>query len=256
MYKFKQISSIGKSHCKRPISVESHIYLSFDIDWCNNEVLEDTIDLIEPYQIAATWYVTHKTSLIDKIRRNHNFELGIHPNFNFLIDGDDRVGSNAEEVVENLMKIVPEAKSVRSHSLTTNSRLLDLFASKGLSHECNYFIPEQCNFPIYPWQIDNDMIRVPHFWADDYACLHKNNSTASKLLTRTGLKVFDFHPIHVFLNTEHPNRYNKTRSLHNHPDELIKHRYEGYGIRNQLVELLELSRENENRNYWKNRNAL
>ena len=76
MYNFKQISSINKSHCKGSTSVESNIYLSFDIDWCNNEVLEDTIDLIEPYQIAATWYVTHKTSLIDKIRKNHNFELG------------------------------------------------------------------------------------------------------------------------------------------------------------------------------------
>ena len=113
MYNFKQISSINKSHCKGSTSVESNIYLSFDIDWCNNEVLEDTIDLIEPYQIAATWYVTHKTSLIDKIRKNHNFELGIHPNFNFLLDGDDRAGSNAEKIVESLIEIVPEAKSVR-----------------------------------------------------------------------------------------------------------------------------------------------
>ena len=139
-----------------------------------------------------------KTPLLDELRNNPSFELGIHPNFNFLLDGDDRAGSNAEKVVERLFEVVPEAKSVRSHSLTTNTRLLDIFLKKGLSHECNYFIPEQCNFPIYPWKIDNKMIRVPYFWADDFACMFGNNTDLYELLKRPGLKVFDFHPIHVF----------------------------------------------------------
>ena len=59
---------------------------------------------------------------------------------------------------------------------------------------------------------------------------------------RGGLKVFDFHPIHVFLNTESLERYERTRALHHNPKELIKHRYEGYGTRNRLIELLELAK--------------
>jgi len=54
------------------------------------------------------------------------------------------------------------------------------------------------------------------------------------------LKVLDFHPIHVFLNTESLDRYERTRPLHHNPKELIKHRFEGYGTRNRLLEVLEL----------------
>lgn len=56
--------------------------------------------------------------------------------------------------------------------------------------------------------------------------------------------VVDFHPIHVFLNTESLDRYERTRSLHQNPKELIKHRYEGYGTRNRLLELLGSAKKN------------
>ena len=56
-----------------------------------------------------------------------------------------------------------------------------------------------------------------------------------------GFHVFDFHPIHVFLNTESLDRYERTRSIHQNPKELIKHRYQGHGTRSWLMELLELA---------------
>ena len=55
-----------------------------------------------------------------------------------------------------------------------------------------------------------------------------------------GFHVFDFHPIHVFLNTENLSRYERTRLLHQKPDELLKHRYQGKGTRTQLLNLLNL----------------
>jgi len=73
---------------------------------------------------VATWFVTHDTPLISRLRTNSKFELGIHPNFDFLIQGEPRNGGNAQEVVARLLEIVPEAKSVRSHSMTQSSRLL------------------------------------------------------------------------------------------------------------------------------------
>lgn len=62
----------------------------------------------------------------------------------------------------------------------------------------------------------------------------------SRLVALEGVKVFDFHPIHIFLNTESLDRYERTRPYHQNPSELIKHRYKGYGTRNRLIELLEL----------------
>jgi hypothetical protein len=218
-------------------------YLSIDIDWAHDNVLADTIDLAEEYRVPVTWFVTHDTPLLARLRSRPDFELGIHPNFNFLLSGDGRAGRDAAEVVDRLMAIVPEAKSVRTHSTTQNSGLLDFFARRGLTHECNAFIPVQAGMALKPWRLWSDLTRVPYSWEDDVACLYGPESDAwpmSRLVGLAGIKVFDFHPIHVFLNTEHMDRYEKTRAWHRSTQELKAHRYEGEGSRTRFLELLRL----------------
>ncbi len=217
-------------------------YITLDIDWAHNDILADSIELIEMHRVPATWFVTHDTPLLLRLRSNPDFELGIHPNFNFLLNGDSRAGHDAAEVVDRILAIVPEAKAVRSHSTTQSSNLLDLFLNRGLTHECNSFIPVQSGIELKPWCLWFNLTRVPYYWEDDVSCLYSSDNELSmgKLIGMRGLKVFDFHPIHVFLNTESLDRYERTRSLHHNPKELIKYRYEGYGTRSRLIELLEL----------------
>jgi hypothetical protein len=217
-------------------------YLSIDIDWAHDDILADTIDLVEEYGVPATWFVTHDTPQLSRLRSNPDFELGIHPNFNFLLNGDDRAGRNATEVTDRLLAIVPEAKSVRSHSTTQSSGLLDLFTRRGLTHECNAFIPVQSGITLKPWRLWSDLTRVPYFWEDDVACLYGLNGalSISQLISLEGIKVFDFHPVHIFLNTEHMDRYEKTREWHGSPQELQAHRYDGKGTRSRFLEFLRL----------------
>jgi hypothetical protein len=218
-------------------------YLSIDIDWAHDDVLADTIDLVEEHHVPVTWFVTHDTPLLARLRSHPDFELGIHPNFNFLLSGDGRTGRDAAEVLDRLMAIVPEAKSVRSHSTTQNSGLLDLFARRGLTHECNAFIPVQAGMALKPWRLWSDLTRVPYSWEDDVACLYGPESDAwpmSRLVGLAGIKVFDFHPVHIFLNTEHMDRYRKTLGWHYAPQELRAHIYEGEGSRTRFLELLRL----------------
>ena len=218
-------------------------YLSIDIDWAHDDVLADTIDLVELYRVPATWFVTHDTPLLARLRSHPAFELGIHPNFNCLLSGDGHAGRDATEVLDRLMAIVPEARSVRSHSTTQNSTLLDLFTRRGLTHECNTFIPVQAGMALKPWCLWTDLTRVPYFWEDDVACLYGPKSDdwpISRLVGLPGIKVFDFHPVHIFLNTEHMDRYEKTRAWHRAPQELRDHRYEGEGSRTRFLELLRL----------------
>ncbi len=62
------------------------------------------------------------------------------------------------------------------------------------------------------------------------------------LMACDGLKVFDFHPIHVFLNTENLERYEGSRSLHRCPGELIAHRgSDSRGSREQLKRLMQIN---------------
>jgi len=158
--------TISKIKCESAEGLNA-IYLTFDIDWAHDEILEDTIDLVEMYKSLATWFVTHATPLLGRLRNNPDFELGIYPNFNFLLDGDNRAGKNAEEVLDRLLTLVPEAKCVRSHSLTQSSRLIDMFSHKRFTHECNTFIPANSGIALKPWSSFCGLTRVPYFWEDD-----------------------------------------------------------------------------------------
>lgn len=123
---------------------------------------------------------------------------------------------------------MPEAKSIRSHSMTQSSRLLDMFKHMGFTHEVNHFIPHHTGIELSPWILWNYLCKVPYFWEDDVHILYESIGIAQQNpveLSTTeggGLKVFDFHPIHVFLNTDSLDRYERTRALHHNPKELIK----------------------------------
>ena len=219
-------------------------YLTIDFDWASDGVLADSIDLVEEYGVPTTWFVTHDTPLLARLRDVQFFELGIHPNFNYLLIGDDRAGRDAAEVIDRLLTIVPEAKSVRSHSTTQNSALLDLFVRYGLSHESNTFLPFQAGVPLKPWRLWSGLTRVPYFWEDDVECFYGLGSrawTLHDLFEMEGIKVFDFHPIHIYLNTEHMNRYERTKGSHQSVQDLIPHRYGGEGIRTLFLEFLQLA---------------
>ena len=40
------------------------IFLTFDMDWAHDEIIADTLELIENSDINCTFFITHKTSLI------------------------------------------------------------------------------------------------------------------------------------------------------------------------------------------------
>ena len=235
----KVFSRLSTILLENPATWEGKIFLTFDIDWAHDQVLSDTIDLVEQANVEATWFVTHDTPLLDRMRANPKFELGIHPNFNFLLNGDARNGRTPEEVLDRLLQVVPEAKSVRCHSMTQNSNLLHLFWEKGLTHDSNHYIPEESKIELKPWEQWTGILKVPYFWEDDVFCLNKSISTITQLTQRSGLRVFDFHPIHVFLNTEDMNRYERSRGYHQNPSELIGYRNNGNkGVRDFLAELI------------------
>ncbi len=231
---FGKIKSIS---LEEKVYLEKTIFLTFDIDWCCDEVLVDTINIVEKAEIAATWFVTHDTPLLSRMRENPRFELGIHPNFNNLLNGDSSNGKNAEEVIDRLLKIVPEAKSVRSHSMTQSSNLLQLFFNKGLTHDCNHFIPDQAEIQLKPWKLWNGLIKVPYSWEDDVHAAYGGNWQPTKS-NKKGLKVYDFHPIHVFLNTEKLTRYEESRSFHQSSSKLKSFVNRGIGVRSYLEQLI------------------
>jgi hypothetical protein len=234
---FALLSSIS---CEDRNSWEDKIFLTFDIDWAHDQIIEDTLQLLEQYSVPATLFATHQTSVLSlsSIQRDM-IEIGLHPNFNQLLRGE----SNEKcflEVCSNLKQIYPEATSVRSHSLCFGSLIQTAYEALGITHDSSIIVPYQDNnFPLTPWKMWDGLTRAPYFFCD-YVTAMTGGMPIKELAVRTGLKVFDFHPIHVFLNTESLERYERTRPLHQNPNELINHRFDGYGTRNRLFDLLDL----------------
>ncbi|MFY9107284.1 polysaccharide deacetylase family protein [Aliarcobacter cryaerophilus] len=232
---FENIKNIDISNST---SWQNKMFITFDIDWCTNEVLSYTLDIVEKYDIKATFFVTHETKLLERMRVNPNIELGIHPNFNFLLNGDFRQGSSSKEVVQYYKKFVPNAVSVRSHSLTQSSNIFPIFEDEGFIYECNTFIPLQGGIQL-PYKHTKQLIKVPHIFEDDVRELYEDEWNLKKYLNYKGIKVFDFHPIHIFLNSENIERYNSAREHFQNFEELKKCvNTKSYGTKDFLIDLI------------------
>ncbi|TLD84596.1 hypothetical protein LS70_003350 [Helicobacter sp. MIT 11-5569] len=192
-------------------------FLTFDIDWASDAVLEYCINILEQANVKVTWFVTHQTPLLDRLRENPNFELGIHPNFNPLLEGDFRYGNHYAKVLEYYLNIVPEAKTMRSHCLGISSRILSEAKRLGITHESNILVPMMTYNSaggggfLKPYSNWDKLIRCPYHWADDVACMYEKRIDICSIKSN-GYFMFGFHPIHIFLNTESLNRYESARS--------------------------------------------
>ena len=157
---FKKISEISLED----ENIRDSVYITIDIDWAIDELLSDTIDLLEESNVKCTFFVTHDTPLISRIRSNENFEVGIHPNLNPLLHESNSNTLTARNLFEDLLEIVPEAKSFRCHSMANSSKILELAFDLGLKYDCNYFVPYQAKVHLKPWFIWNGILRIPYFW--------------------------------------------------------------------------------------------
>jgi hypothetical protein len=208
-----------------PGTWQDRLFLTIDIDWAHDEVIEHTASLLESGKARATWFVTHETPVLERLRANPDFELAIHPNFNFLLQGDDRNGRDIADVIDRVMKIVPEATTARSHSLTHNPQILDHFRKCGITHESNHFIPASSTpMSVMPWREIPEVTSIPAIWEDLYSVWTEQPMPVQDVITRPELKVFIFHPIHLFLNTDSEELYESTRAVHREPTKLIRHR--------------------------------
>jgi hypothetical protein len=235
MSKFSKISEIDKNY-------NNKLFLTFDIDWCSDEILIYLLDILEEYGVKATFFVTHKTSLLEKMRANLDIELGIHPNFNPLLNGSFQYGKNATEVISYYKRIVPESISIRSHSLSHNGTFSSIYENQGLKYDCNTYIPYYSQIKLSPWLDTNEnVLKIPHFFADDGVLFQKTGlKSLSSIINKDGLKVLDFHPIHIFLNSENLERYNNARPYLNNYDELKKHiNKTAYGVKDLFIDIIE-----------------
>lgn len=188
--------------------MKKQLYLTFDNDWAIDEVLEYSLEILKEYNAVATFFVTNESSVLSKLEDNGN-ELGIHPNFNYLELCDKE---QMRILVNRCLTFVPNAKSIRSHSLITGTPIRQCLCLQGLVYELNTMISPLSGTCVSPWK-HNGLWQIPYIFEDDVYLLEGTPFLPSWYITGNFemLRILNFHPIHVYLNTEKLERYSNIR---------------------------------------------
>lgn len=172
--------------------------ITLDCEWAPDFILEHVADVLIDKEVKSTWFVTNESSFIDELKKNSLFELGLHPNFY----PNSTQGQESDSVLKNLKKIVPHSKSIRTHRLFQSSPLLAKFQEYGIENDVSIFLPYTKNItPHYSKYLN--LFRFPFFWEDDAEMVENSSwSTKDIRLNVSGLKIYNFHPILIYLNSD------------------------------------------------------
>lgn len=215
---------------------EAVLSITIDTDWAPTECLCDMLTLLEVFQVPATIFATLGT-FPDILE---GYDLGIHPNFE--IDGD--IAAMQREIARCL-EAFPNARGLRSHALFGSSRLYMLIKEDfpQIEYISNYYIPAD---RMRPFIGRGGLPELPIFWMDS-AHLFLSESIESEAILkdaeRPGLKIFDFHPYHVFINTQNEAHAAEAMKVYHEPRELVEYRRTGDGVAMLFCQLLERAKE-------------
>jgi len=208
----------------------SSVCLTLDLDWAPDHVLEDTRALLAEAGLPATIFATHHTPGVLALSNLAGVEMGLHPNF---------FGAPDENLaLSRLLSDFPGAIGVRDHLLFYHSRLLPLFAQKGIRYFSNDLMFLQPGLaPHYDW---SGLVRLPIYWEDDIHCLYFDNrfDIDTLKLEQPGMKILNFHPVHLYLNTRDEADYRAAKPELQDPEAARAHRQEGPGIRTLFLDVV------------------
>jgi len=218
--------------------------ITLDIDWAPDFVIDSVAKILKQKEVRATWFVTHSSPAIDRLRKEQDlFELGLHPNF---LPGSTQGGTPAG-ILANLLSIVPNATSLRAHASVQSGPLIDLIlAQTSIKVDSTIFLPGMANIcPVEYYRHRKVLLRLPFFWGDDHEMeKYVPYWHLDPYLEVEGLKIFNFHPINLYLNSSHPKTYEslkkRVKDLRElKAEEAEEFRFKGEGAQTLFSELLD-----------------
>ncbi len=208
------------------------IAITIDTDWAPPEVIRFTTDLIHSYRCKVTAFVTDNVDV-------QADEICIHPNFTDIND--------LNTPISKLKEIFPTADGIRSHSLFFSERLRPYYTLNNIKFDSNSM--QYFNLGIRCSMIAKNTLSIPIYFMDRFHLEMASDdpdrfSIEQFNLDVDSLKVFDFHPIHVFLNTDSIESYNRAKEYYHQPKLLRRYINPGKGIMTLLVSMLSYIKDN------------
>lgn len=205
--------------------------ITLDVDWAPDFMIDAAADALLAREVKATWFVTHDSPAIDRLRERPDlFELGMHPNF---LPGSSH-GATPAEVVAHCARLVPGAKAVRTHCLMQSTPLHDeLLRGSDVEVDLSLFLPGADHVePVVQWSPAGRLLRLPYVWQDNMEMYSPDPDWRTPaLLDAPGLRIFDFHPVHVWLNSRAFDGYERLKAAHplSEVDEMQANRFRTQG---------------------------
>lgn len=219
--------------------------VTFDIDWAPDWCVQLCRDLCAEAGAPATFFATHPSPFLEELKADKRFEVGIHPNF---MDGSSH-GRTPDEVIEYCQRLVPNARIMRTHGLVQSTQILHMVMNRAPGIECDasLFLPFHDNLAATRLWLGapRSLKRLPYFWEDDVAALTPGWKWDSPVPESSGLRIFDFHPIHVALNMSDMGQYQELKTSLGRPlstatpEELDRLRNLGLGAQTFLKTVLQ-----------------
>jgi len=219
----------------------NEVVITLDIDWAPNYMINFVADELRKRKIRATWFATHTNEVIKGLETDPLFEVGIHPKGQSVDEVDKKIKERKVDF--------PSAISIRTHGLLQASSLRKIERLKyNLLIDSSTYLRGMANIsPFFTYYDGEPLFNVPFFWAEDGEFYTPGPSLdITPIINTPGLKVLDFHPVHIYLNSPSMKPYNDAKS-EMHPKRLPdwnKGKVEGFvhherGIRTMFLDLLE-----------------
>ena len=207
-------------------------HLTFDLDWAPDFMIDDLVNLVRRSGVRATFFCTHQSPGVERLTSLPGCETALHPNL--LREGQDE-----STILADLHQLFPHAVGIRNHRLSYHSGLLETFHQRKLCYFSNDLLFLQPDLrPFYDW---SGIVRLPIYWEDDVHCLFFEQQFDLTLLAldRPGMKVFNFHPVHLWLNTARLDDYQRAKPAIQCEDRATAFRNGGKGIRSLFLSLID-----------------
>jgi len=210
--------------------------ISIDSDWAIQQLLDDVVDILNSYKIKGTFFLTNEINFANF--KEH--ELAIHPNFEGTTD--------FENILKKTISFLPskKTKGTRSHKLYYNGNLPIYYKKLGIEYDSNYILPNYDN--PHPFYIPKtSILEIPFFFGDDSLFTENSDFSLDSIdLKDSGVKVFMFHPIHIFLNSRTSDDYEKIKPKYTNYEYLKSNQNsEKNGIRTFFTNLLDFIEKNK-----------
>jgi hypothetical protein len=176
------------------------VQVTLDIDWAPDFMIDYAAGVLTERAVRATWFVTHASPAVARLAESPIFELGLHPNF---LPGSSH-GDSWEAVLAHCAGLVPGGRCMRTHSLAQSTPLLDhVAATTAVGVDASLYLPHAPGLrPVEHWSAGGSLVRIPYVWEDDLEMARPRPAwSLAELPDAPGVKVLDFHPVHVFLNS-------------------------------------------------------